>query len=120
MSPIDHHERQGANFTSTLWNALADSLGTKVIHTVAYSPEANGVIERLQRSLKASLTSRCQGRSWRKELPWVLLGLRTSPLEAFNTSPVGALYGQSLTLPVDVFQHPTRPTSPSYTRKELK
>ncbi|XP_066980112.1 uncharacterized protein [Macrobrachium rosenbergii] len=38
---------RGANITSALWNALADSLGTKIIYTMAYNREANGIIERL-------------------------------------------------------------------------
>ncbi|XP_066953257.1 uncharacterized protein [Macrobrachium rosenbergii] len=32
-----------ANFMSTLWSSLAASLGTKLIHTTAYNPEANGM-----------------------------------------------------------------------------
>ncbi|XP_066946928.1 uncharacterized protein [Macrobrachium rosenbergii] len=111
---------RAANFTSALWNTLANSLGTKIIHTMDYNPEVDGIIERLHRLLKASLTAGCQGRSWRKELPWVLLDLRTSPHVAFNTSPAEALYSQSLTLLADVFQHPTSPTSPSDTRKALE
>ncbi|XP_066937053.1 uncharacterized protein [Macrobrachium rosenbergii] len=111
---------RGANFTSTLCNALTDSLGKKIIHTMAYNPKANGIFERLHQSLKASLTAGCQCRSWRRELPWVLLGLRTLPHMAFNTSPAEALYGQSLTLPADVFQHPSSPTSPSDTYKALE
>ncbi|XP_066953384.1 uncharacterized protein [Macrobrachium rosenbergii] len=76
---------RGANFTFTLWSSLATSLGTKLIHTTAYNPEVNGMVEQLHRSLKSSLTARCQGGSWRKELPWVLLKLRTAPHAAFNT-----------------------------------
>ncbi|XP_066947115.1 uncharacterized protein [Macrobrachium rosenbergii] len=71
-------------------------------------------------ALKASLTARCQVRSWRKELPWVLLGLRTTPHTAFNASPAEVLYSQALTLPADVFQDQTTPTSPSDTRKAVE
>ncbi|XP_066958075.1 uncharacterized protein [Macrobrachium rosenbergii] len=54
---------RGGNFTSAFWNALADGLGTRIIHTMAYNPEVNSIIERLHQSLKASLTTRCQGGS---------------------------------------------------------
>ncbi|XP_066958875.1 uncharacterized protein [Macrobrachium rosenbergii] len=111
---------RGANFTSALWNALTDSLVTKIIHTMAYNPEVSSIIERLHRSLKASVTARCQDWGWRKELPWVLLGLRTSPHTAFKASPAEALYSQSLILPADVFQHPMSPTSKSDTHKALE
>ncbi|XP_066963977.1 uncharacterized protein [Macrobrachium rosenbergii] len=110
----------GVNFMSTLWNSLADNLGAKIIHTTAYSPEANGIIKRLHRSLKASLTARFQGGIWRKELPLVLLGLKTSPHTALNISPAEALYGQSLTLPADTFQHTMSPASPSDNRKAFE
>ncbi|XP_066937355.1 uncharacterized protein [Macrobrachium rosenbergii] len=121
QSPTDHYERgEGSKLNPTLWNTLADNLRTKLIHTMSYNPEANGIIERLPQSLKASLTDRRQGRSRRKELPWVLLGLRTPPHTTFNASPAEALYGQLLPLPTDVFQYPTSPTSPSDTRKALE
>ncbi|XP_066981167.1 uncharacterized protein [Macrobrachium rosenbergii] len=110
---------RGANLTSTLWNALASSLGTKIMHTMAYNPEANGIIKRLHRSPKISLTTKCLGRSWRKELPWVLLGLRMMPQAAFNASPAEVLYGQVL-LPADVFQEKTNLTSPSDTQKIIE
>ncbi|XP_066982662.1 uncharacterized protein [Macrobrachium rosenbergii] len=111
---------KGASFTSTLWNALTDSLGTKIAHATAYSPEAISIIERLHWLLKASLTARCQGGSWRKELPWVLLGLRTTLHVAFNASPGEVLYSQALTLPADVFQDQMSPTSSSDTRKAVE
>lgn len=104
---------RGANFTSSLWHALADSFGTKIVHTTAYNPEANSIIKSLHQSLKSSLTTRCQGGSWGKEPPWVLPDLRTSPHAAFHASPAEALYGQALTLLADIFQHPTSPTTPS-------
>ncbi|XP_066940967.1 uncharacterized protein [Macrobrachium rosenbergii] len=98
---------RGANFMPSLWNALTDSLVTKVTH--------NGLQPRSQR-----LTARCQGVIWRKELPWVLPGLRTSPHVAFDSSPAEILYGQALTLLADIFQHPTSLTSSSDICKALE
>ncbi|XP_066961093.1 uncharacterized protein [Macrobrachium rosenbergii] len=85
-----------------------------------HNPEANGIIKRLHQSLKASLTARCQGGSWRKELPWVLLGLRTSPHSSFDASSAESLYEQALTLPGDIFQHLMSLTSPSDICKALE
>ncbi|XP_066941090.1 uncharacterized protein [Macrobrachium rosenbergii] len=98
---------RGANFTSTLRSSLTASLGTKLIHTTAYNPEATGMVERC--SLKSALTARFQGGSWRKKLLWVLLGSRTALHAAFNTSPAEAIYHQALTIPADVFQETTEP-----------
>ncbi|XP_066964275.1 uncharacterized protein [Macrobrachium rosenbergii] len=102
---------RGANFTSTLWSSITTSLGTKHIHTTAYNPEMNGMVEQLHHSLKSALTTRCQGWSWRKELPWVLLGLRTTPHTVFSTLLAEALYSQTLTIPADIFQDMTEPTT---------
>ncbi|XP_066969240.1 uncharacterized protein [Macrobrachium rosenbergii] len=110
----------GGQLQYSLWHTLADSLGTKIVHTMTYNPEANGIIKRIHRSLKASLTARCQGRSWREELPWVLPDLRTSTHSAFNASPAEALYGQAIALLADIFQHPTSLTSPSNICKALE
>ncbi|XP_066971780.1 uncharacterized protein [Macrobrachium rosenbergii] len=86
----------------------------------AYNQEANSILGRLHQLLKASLTASCQGRSWRKELPWVLLGLRMTPHAAFNASPAEVLYGQGLTLPAVVFQDQKSPISPSDTQKAVE
>ncbi|XP_066987484.1 uncharacterized protein [Macrobrachium rosenbergii] len=69
------------------------------------------MVERLHRSLKSALIARCQGGRRRKELPWVLLGLRAAPHTAFNTSPAEELYSQALTILADVFQDTTEPTT---------
>ncbi|XP_066982011.1 uncharacterized protein [Macrobrachium rosenbergii] len=123
--PPIHHHRQKYQVARSNTSAAPDtvklresSLGWR-IHTI-FSAKANSIIERLHRLLKAYLTTRFQGGSWRKELPWDLLGLRMSPHAAFNVSPAEALYGQSLTLPADIFQQPISPTSPSDTRKALE
>ncbi|XP_066947125.1 uncharacterized protein [Macrobrachium rosenbergii] len=98
---------------SALWSSLATSLGTKIKHMAAYNPEANGMIEQFHCPLKAVLKTKCQDRRWRKELPWILLGLRTVPHAAFSTSPVEALYRQSIAIKADVFQKTTGPTTPT-------
>ncbi|XP_066958902.1 uncharacterized protein [Macrobrachium rosenbergii] len=110
----------GANFTSSLWHSLVTSLGTKVNHTATYNPEANGMVEHLHLSLKAALTTKYQDERWRKELPWILLALRTFPHSAFNASPAEALYRQSLAIPADVLQDPTQPTTCSGVRRALE
>ncbi|XP_066945216.1 uncharacterized protein [Macrobrachium rosenbergii] len=92
-------------------------LWAKIKRTAAYNPEAIGIIEQFHSSLKVALTVKCQDGRWRKELPWILLGLRKAPHAAFNVLPVEALYRQSL---ADFFQNPTQPTTPSDVRRVLK
>lgn len=70
---------RGTQFTSEIMKRLNDLLGIHHIRTTAYNPRANGLIERVHRSLKVSLKAR--GGNWLKQLPLVLLGLRIQPCD---------------------------------------
>ena len=83
---------RGTQFVSELWTAMSKLLGTQLNPTTAYRPQANGLIERLHRTLKASVKARLAGPNWIDELPWVLLGLRTTPKEDLNASPAELVY----------------------------
>ena len=104
--PTDITSDRGAQFTSEIWRALSESLGTKLHHTTAYHPQSNGLIERFHRSLKAALRARLTSPSWIEELPWVMLGLRTAPKEDLGTSVAEMVYGAPLTVP-GMFVGPT-------------
>jgi transposase InsO family protein len=90
---------RGSQFTSNIWNSLCLLLQIKRQPTTAYHPQANGMVERLHRRLKDALRARGATATWAAELPWVLLGLRSSPWEDTNLSPTQALYGTPLVLP---------------------
>ena len=95
---------RGSVFTSALWSRLANRLGISTTTTTSYNPEANGIVERLHRTLKAALMSRCTSESWKTELPWVLLGLRTTPKDIDDHAPAEKVYGDNLTVPADFFR----------------
>ena len=97
--PTDITSDRGPQFTAEIWRALAESLGSKVHHTTAYHPQANGLVERFHRSLKAALRARLTTSTWVDELPWVMLGLRTVPKEDMGASVAEMLYGAPLTVP---------------------
>ena len=101
----------GANFTSKLLHSISTSLGFKLHHTTAYNPECNGIIERMHRTLKTALTATCQGIDWVNQLPWILLGLRTTPHSALGASPAEVLYGKNIRIPADILPHPDCHTS---------
>ena len=92
---------RGTQFVSELWASMSELLGTSLNPTTAYHPQSNGLIERLHRTLKASLKARLTSPSWVDELPWVMLGLRTTPKEDLNASPADLVYGSTLTVPGD-------------------
>ena len=97
--PSDINSDRGVQFTSEIWRAIAESLGAKIHHTTAYQPQANGLVERFHRSLKAALRARLTTTAWMDELPWVLLGLRTMPKQDMGASVAEMEYGSPITVP---------------------
>ena len=101
--PLHMTSDRGPQFVSELWSCMSKLLGTDLHPTTSYHPQANGLIERNHRDLKASLKCRLSGPNWIDELPWVLLGLRTAPKEDLRSSSAELLYGSPLTVPGDFF-----------------
>lgn len=99
--PADLTSDRGPQFTSQLWQSVAQLLGTRVHLTTAYHPQSNGLVERFHRHLKSALRARLSGPNWTQELPWVLLGIRTAPKEDFRCSSAELVYGVPLTVPGD-------------------
>lgn len=93
---------QGRQFESTLFAELTRALGTKHLRTTAYHPQANGLIERWHRTLKAAICSR-DSTHWADHLPIILLGLRTAFKEDIKASPAELVYGSTLKIPAEFF-----------------
>lgn len=102
---------QGRQFTSNKFKALAENTGFKIHFTNAYHPQANGMVERLHRTLKAALM--CHKSTWLKALSSVLLGLRSVLKEDIGCSPSQLVYGEALRLPGDFFVPPPASLSPA-------
>lgn len=98
---------RGAQFESNLWSSIMNLLGIKRNRTTAYHPQSNGIIERFHRQLKASLMARLNGPNWHDDLPIVMLGIRTSVKTDLKCSPAELVYGTTLRLPGEFFQHTT-------------
>lgn len=93
---------QGRQFESQLFNELAKLCGAKHVRTTAYHPQANGLIERFHRTMKAAL--KCHDTSWTDALPLVLLGIRATFKPDLDASPAEMLYGQTISLPGDFIE----------------
>ena len=94
---------RGRQFESRLWRALTQLLGTKHMHTTAYHPIANGLVERFHRQLKSALKAHPQPDHWTDALPLVLLGIRTTLKEDIACTAAELVYGTSLRLPGEFF-----------------
>ena len=108
--PLHITTDRGPQFTSQLWSDLGELLGTKLHRTTAYHPQANGLVERFHRQLKASLKVLLHSPNWSDGLPWVLLGIRSTPKEDLETCPAELVYGFPLTLPGDFIARSSEPT----------
>ena len=102
---------RGSQFESDLWERLMRLLGTTHIHTTAYHPIANDMIECFHRQLKASLKCQTSPQNWVNSLPLVLLGIRTSLKEDLKCSTAELVYGTTLRLPGEFFDTSAATTS---------
>ena len=110
-APSDLSSDRGSQFTSELWTAVAEGLGTKLHRTTAYHPQSNGMCERFHRAMKAALRATLTDNAWIDKLPWVMLGIRTAPKEDLLSSSAELVYGQPLRVPGDFVPSATTPWS---------
>ncbi|XP_053667839.1 uncharacterized protein LOC128718195 [Anopheles marshallii] len=87
----------GRQFESSMFKELMRTLGTKHMRTTAYHQQANGLIERWHRTLKAAI---CQGHNKMELTPTTDSAgtLRTTFKDDINASPAELVYGTTLTL----------------------
>ena len=102
--PEDITSDRGPQFTSSVWAEFQKLFGIKVHQTTSYHPQANGMVERLHRQLKASLKARTTTADWFVVLPLVLLGIRSSWRVDPGCSPAELVYGTTIRLPGEFLQ----------------
>lgn len=100
---------QGRQFISNLFKELSKLCGTELRHTTAYHPEANGMVERFHRTLKAALMAH-EDKRWTDALPTVLLGIRAAWKADLKSSAAELVYGEPLRIPGE-FLHSIIPQS---------
>ena len=105
-SPSHIYCDDGAQFTSTLWRKLALFLGAQLSlhHSTAYHPQAQGLVEQVNRTLKTAFKCAESPTDWYDKLPWGLLSLRNQPKEDLdNHSSNDFVFGGKLRLPGEFF-----------------
>ena len=80
------------------------------MHTSAYHPQANGLVERMNRTLSHSLSRLVDMHTmnWDLYLPTALMGYRASRHETTRLTPFYLLYGREPVLPVDLARGPQK------------
>ncbi|XP_039969965.1 uncharacterized protein K02A2.6-like [Bactrocera tryoni] len=98
---------RGRQFTSTLFAELTTSLGITHLKTTPYHPQANAIVERWHRTLKAAILC-INSERWTDFLPTILLGLRTVYKQDLGASPAELIYDTTLRISSEFFVHDSR------------
>ena len=85
---------------------LYELLGISHIKTSVYHPEANGLVERFNGTLKHMLKKFVANQidNWDKYLPYVLFAYREVPCQSTGYSPFELLYGRSVRGPFSLIK----------------
>ena len=97
---------QGANLLSAAMSEVYEVTGIHKNSTTAYHPQADGLVENFNRTLRAMIAKHATkyGDNWDEHLPYLLFAYRTKPHESTGESPFFLLYGRDARLPCeDVF-----------------
>ena len=86
---------RGTNLLANIVQDVCQLLGITKLNTTAYHPQCNGMIERMNRTLKAMLRKHVAkfGGQWDMYLPGVLWAYRNTPHESTKEKPSFLLYG---------------------------
>ena len=101
--PIQMITDRGRQFTSYLRKEMCEFLGTKLSHTTAYHPAANGMVERVHRTVKTALKCNDNPTAWYENLGLVLLGIHSTVKEDIGCSSSELILGTTLRLPGQFF-----------------
>ena len=96
----------GSQFKGQMTQAIMKMLNITQVHSTIYHPQSNGVIERLNKTIKNMLlkvTVDHEGK-WLKYLPLVLFAYNSSKHESTGFSPFELMFGQNPASPLRNFK----------------
>ena len=76
------------------------------IKTTPYHPQTDGLVERLNQTLKSMLKKAAigEGKDWDKLIPYLLFAYREVPQSSTGFSPFELLYGRAVRGPLDILR----------------
>ena len=103
-APMMIHTDQGKNFESKLFKSMCKLLGVKKTRTSAYFPQANGQVERLNKTLSTMIASYVAENQhiWDENLAALMMAYRATPQESTGHTPNELMFGREVYMPVDV------------------
>ncbi|TPP61508.1 Retrovirus Pol polyprotein from transposon, partial [Fasciola gigantica] len=106
--PYQLHSDRGAKFESSLVKELCRVLGSSKSRTTAYHPQGNGVVERVNLTLKGFLqafVNQDSTRHWDEAIPHCLLSYRATVQASTGQTPHFMVTGREMRIPADM-NHP--------------
>ena len=103
---------RGTNLLANVVQDVCQLLGITKLNTTAYHPQCDGMVERLNRTLKSMLRKHAGrfGNQWDRYLSGVLWAYRNTPHEATKEKPSYLLFGTDCRFPTEAAFLPTEPT----------
>ncbi|GJU67085.1 reverse transcriptase domain-containing protein [Tanacetum coccineum] len=86
------------------FKSWAEGLGIKLVSTSVYHPQANGTVERANRSIMQGIKTRLhqEGGAWAEELPKVLWAHKITPKISNGETPFSLAYGTEAVIPAKI------------------
>ena len=102
--PRSIHSDQGREFESQLIAQLCRLQHMKKTRTTTYNPKSDGMVERMNRTVKQRLSSWVNEtqNNWDDHLPYVMMAYRASEHESTKCSPNLLMLNRETNLPVDL------------------
>lgn len=95
--PLEAVTDNGRQFVGHLFESFLQSCGIKHIKASPYYPKSNGKIERFHRYLKKAFrATKCEGKTWKEELPKILMAYRATPHRASGETPPMLMFGRDI------------------------
>ena len=98
------HSDQGGTYESQLFYQVCKMLEMQKTRTCGFNPKSDGMIERMNRTLKERLTlmTNDNPRTWDQQLPYAMMAYRNSVHEVTGQTPNMMMFGRETDLPLDV------------------
>uniref|UniRef100_A0A1I7YHP6 Integrase catalytic domain-containing protein n=1 Tax=Steinernema glaseri TaxID=37863 RepID=A0A1I7YHP6_9BILA len=92
---------QGTEFRNQLDKHLSDKLGIEHRFSTPYHPQTNGLVERMNQTIKSKLVKLIEDdpKSWDLRLPIALMAIRSTANRSTGTSPFELLVGHKMRMP---------------------
>ncbi|XP_014349984.2 protein NYNRIN-like [Latimeria chalumnae] len=106
--PASVDSDRGPHFANEVMKQALQALGVKHHLHIPYRPQASGQVERVNRTLKASIKRICleQRATWVESLPWLLMALRSRVDKRTGYSPFQVMMGRVMWLPENLLYAP--------------